>query len=126
MPQGSILGPLLFLIYINDITLCSNEINIDLFADDSTLHESGFNISDIERQLQVNINAVAKWCKTNNMSLHPKKSKCMILGTTRKTSKVRQLNIKLQDNILEQVNEHKLLGIYIDSNLKWHKQIDIV
>jgi hypothetical protein len=83
--QGSILGPLLFLIYINDIAFISNDIKIDLFADDSTLYESGENISKVEVKLQDHLNNIEKWCKINNMALIPDKSKCMVIGTRQKS-----------------------------------------
>ena len=58
VPQGSILGPLLFLLYINDITFTCQEINLDVYADDSTLYESGFDLVEIHNKLQSNLNCI--------------------------------------------------------------------
>ena len=87
VPQGSILGPLLFLLYINDISIVSDSINIDLFADDSTIHNSNKDINIIELNLQENITAILNWCTLNNMSLHPDKSKCMLISAKKSNKK---------------------------------------
>ena len=127
VPQGSILGPLLFLIYINDITYCSKDMNIDLYADDSTLYESEYDLIDIQTKLQYDLNNIEMWCRLNNMALHPSKTKCMVIGTR---PKIKQLNMELCLTIngsnIENVTEQKLLGIFIDNTLNWRLQIDTI
>jgi len=71
VPQGSILGPILFLIYKNDIAYSCPDLNIDLYANDSTLLRSDTNLLEIEMNLQTNFDSI--WCNINNMALHPKK-----------------------------------------------------
>ena len=126
VPQGSILGPLLFLIYINDILLSSDSINIDLYADDSTIHHTDYTISDIENRLQCNLNEINHWCKQNNMSLHPGKSKCMLLSTKYKMRNARKLLLTVDSIIIENVDVYKLLGVLIDNTLSWKPQISAV
>ena len=78
VPQGSIIGPLLFLIYINDLSLhISPNCDIDLYADDSTIHNSSHDINEINMYLQESVDKVSQWCKNNNMCINPEKSKCM-------------------------------------------------
>ena len=63
VPQGSIIGPLLFLIYINDLSLhISPNRDIDLYADDSTIHNSSHDINEINMYLQESVDKVNKWC----------------------------------------------------------------
>ena len=74
MPQGSILGPLLFLIYINDLALEPLKCNLDMYADDGTLHSSDVSIKCIEPNLQHALTIVDKWCTLKNMAINPSKT----------------------------------------------------
>ncbi len=108
VPQCSIHGPLLFLIYINDIGLSTGSIDIDLYADDSTVYKSDFDIGTIETKLQDNLNFITSWCRLNNMSLHPSKSKCMLLSTKYKIKQARELRLSIENSMIENVEVHKL------------------
>jgi len=126
VPQGSILGPLLFLIYINGIAYSCPDLNIDLYADSSILFKSDTELSKIESHLQSNLDYISKCCTYNNMDLHPQKTKCLIIGSKQKFRGDKHLTLKVNDNILENVRSQKVLGVYIDCNLSWHTHIDFV
>lgn len=126
VPQGSILGPLLFLIYINDICYSCENLNIDLYADDSTIFESDFKLLTIQRKLQNNINQILKWCTLNNMALHPNKTKCMILGSKQRVKSIEELSLQINDTFIENVIVQKILGVFIDNTLSWQTHIDFV
>jgi hypothetical protein len=81
VPQGSILGPLLFILYINDLPLSISNCNTDMYADDSTIHISGENISAIQTKVQEDLNRIELWCKDNNIFINCSKTKCMTVGT---------------------------------------------
>ena len=123
VPQGSILGPTLFLIYINDIQLTLSKSNIDLYADDSTLSVAGSCISEIQTKLQSDINSVLKWCSINNMLINPNKTKCMLIGNNKKIN-TDSLNLNINGMCIENVESHKVLGLHIDKNLKWKTHIN--
>ena len=87
VPQGSILGPLLFLIYINDLPLKLEYSGIDMYADDTTVYDSHYSPQYIEQRLQTDLNNVECWCRHNQMSLTLQKSTCMLLGSDHNTKK---------------------------------------
>ena len=99
--------------------------NIDLYADDSTLFRSDTNLLEIEKNLQINLDSISKWCNINNMALHPKKTKCMVIGSKQKVCGDKQL-YPLNETVLENVICHKVLGVIIDNNINWHKHIAYV
>ena len=95
VPQGSILGPLLFLLYINDLTLTVAHSAIDLYADDSSLYKTGKHIQDVQINIQHNVDQVAKWCKKNSMSLNSDKTKSMVICNKSRLSIVEDSEIKV-------------------------------
>ena len=119
VPQGSVLGPCLFLIYINDLpdTLT---VPVRLFADDTVLY-SQVNSSRDQLHLQNNLDKLAEWGEKWDMKFNA--SKCTVLTVSRKR-KILQQNYQLYDNTLEAVNTAKYLGITISSDLNWKPHIE--
>ena len=128
VPQGSVLGPLLFLLYINDLPLHVKNSNIDIFADDATLHSSSPNIRIIQEKLSSDLAEINQWCLENKMKINEKKTKCMLVGSNQKLSKLhsRELNLSINNLQLEHVESEKLLGVHIDHSLSFTKHVDFV
>jgi len=81
VPQGSILGPFLFLIHINDLSLhISSKCYIDSYAADSTFHHWNHDINELNMYLQESVDKMSQWCK-NNTCINPDKSMCMTIST---------------------------------------------
>jgi hypothetical protein len=129
VPQGSVLGPLLFGIFINDLPLSLSDPNVscDLFADDTSLHSHASNIASIQTSLQLSLNDVSDWCRRNRMAIHPQKTKCMVITSRQKhqTNKF-ALSLSIDSNKIDQVHEHRVLGVVLDEELKWQSHIDSV
>ena len=121
VPQGSILGPLLFSIFINDLPLHLScpQVTCSLFADDGTLDTSGFNVLDISRSLQQGIDDVSKWCKDNRMVPNPSKTKCMLVASRQRHQlHPPPLSLNIAAQPIEQVSQHRVLGVTIDETLR--------
>ena len=122
VPQGSRLGPLLFIIYINDIgeTL---ESDILIFADDCSLFASGKDPTETVQQLNRDLGRISSWAKTWKVTFNAGKSKDMIFSS-------KFLNnsppLIFNDNVIDRVNTHRHLGVYLTSNLDWSMQINDV
>ena len=118
IPQGSVLVPVLFLLFINDLPKVINNSLITMFADDVTLYATGNEVSHIQSTLQGDLECVLTWFRKNRLFVNPSKSSYLLVGTPQRT-KHHSLLIKINGIILEQVKFVKLLGIYIDCNLTW-------
>ena len=111
-------------IYINDLALEALKCNLDMYADDDTLHSSDVSIKCIEPNLQHDLTIVDKWCTLNNMAINPCITVCMTIGPQRKLSKLIELSLSVQGITLQSVETHRLLGVNLDKNLTWNIHID--
>lgn len=117
VPQGSILGPLLFLIFINDITLCTPKFKFTLYADDCTLSHS-FNRGDasiVSGYIDDGLNDVLKWVTCNKLQINVSKTEYLFFSYM---GDVDLGDIRMSDVTLNKLNYIKFLGINIDSHLK--------
>ena len=142
VPQGSILGPLLFLIYINDLAQCTSLFTL-LFADDTSFLIAGENLPEIVEKLNIELKKITYWFRTNELSLHPAKTKFMIFSKDDSAIDFNNISISLNHNNDDQndpnlfdklsyVNSRnevpaiKFLGIYIDPKLNFKYHIDMI
>ena len=91
VPQGSLLGPVFFLLFINDLPLTWKNRN-GLFADYATFYASALNLTDVQLQLQRDLSNTATWTKDHGMAAHPRKTKFIMTGTRQKLSRYEALS----------------------------------
>ena len=122
VPQGSILGPLLFLIYINDISKSSSILKFFLFADDTTVFYSADpNDPNTEKILNTELEKVSCWLAANKLSLNVKKSNFLHFHRG-KSAKI-PIQLKINNTPVEEKDSTKYLGAFIDNKLNWKIQI---
>ena len=125
VPQGSVLGPLLFLIYVNDMKSILQHSKHYLYADDTVIYCSGDNVEDVVNKLQTDLTRYETWCKGNKLTVNTKKSNFVVYGTKSKVSKVQNVDLKLNGDMLNRVPFYKYLGVFLDSNLTFNKHVDV-
>ena len=123
VPQGSILGPLLFLIYINDIVK-QVDSHIRLFADDTSLFIKVDGISSTAETLNSDINKISLWAKSWLVSFNPSKTESVIFS--RKSSNTDHPPLTMNEEIISEFSSHKHLGVILTKDCSWHSHIDSI
>ena len=120
IPQGSVLGPILFSLYINDLPLCIKAL-CELFADDTSLHDHHIDLNTLHASLQNSLDNLTDWTEMNHMALHPDKTKFMLITTRQKRQNIVSHfhPLTVQGTTIEEVQKHRVLGVIIDNNLSW-------
>ena len=110
VPQCSVLGPILFSLYINDLPLCMEAL-CELFADDTSLHNHHKNLDTLMNLIN--------WTEMNHMALHPNKTKFMLVTTRQKRQNLlpNLPPLTIKSDIIQEVQNHKVLRITVDNNL---------
>ena len=132
IPQGSILGPLLFLIYMNDLPDSVENANITMFADDTSLFRSLKSIGELDMELLPTFTNICKWLKANKLSLNTVKTEFMIIGTSQRVGNLdiapetTPYALFVNDASIKRVKQVKNLGLIIDENLTWENHINYI
>lgn len=126
VPQGSILGPLLFILYVNSLPSCLKFCDVAVYADDTVIYYSGSSAEEISEALNADLRQLSSWFKSNLLTLNATKSKFMLFGNNRspKYRNVQDLSIVIDVDHLERVESFKYLGVTIHQCMSWSEHID--
>ena len=132
MPQGSLLGPLLFIVHMNDLPSAAKDVNITMFADDTSLNEETKTVSDIKDDLIIAFANVCEWLRHNNLSLNAIITEFMIIGSYQRVERLDSTPestpymIQVGDMMIKRVTKVKYLGLVVDENLSWDDHVEYI
>ena len=126
VPQGSILGPLLFILYINDLYTFLNDASVSLYADDTALYTSASTQIEIKLTLQIELTVVCEWLKANKLTLNANKTKYVIFGTKQQLTTKPDLNLYVGQDKIDRVESMKYLGVILDDHLSFDEHIKYI
>ena len=124
VPQGSTLGPLLFLIYINDMDSCSDKITLSQFADDSTITHVTNNIIEAIHTIEEEFDKILEWLAANKLIINLDKTHLMLF--TNKKPRPKSISINAKGQTINEITETKFLGVILDNALNWNAHIQYI
>ena len=126
VPQGSILGPLMFSLYMNDLPSVVKFSSVESYVDDTKVYLScsSENIDSCLAKVSEDLRLIASWCCTNKLLINPDKTKLILFGTKQLLSKVPDIRVPFLGQHLIPVSSVKDLGIILDSNLTFNEHVN--
>ena len=123
VPQGSILGPLLFILYINDLPNVSTKLFFILFADDTNVFNSHSCIETLIEQTNIELEKISEWFRANKLTLNLDKTNYILFRSYKKPPPITQSVLSIMGAPIAQVQSCKFLGVFVDQHLSWREHI---
>ena len=127
VPQGSLIGPLLFLIYFNDLPNCLSKALPRMYADDTSISIAASSLPELESALNAELASLHEWLNVNKLSLNIAKTELMLIGSRQRLSANttgHSLTVQIKGHEIDRVPHTKSLGVHIDQNLSWSKHVN--
>ena len=128
VPQGSVLGPLLFLLAVNDLLHLPLKSTLDMYADDITLYFSSASIEELSQTINADLRRICTWFRDNRLVINNDKTKALLFGSEHKlrTNSTDSIPLFLDHKRIEFVKSAKLLGVVLDGSLSWKDHVSRV
>ena len=123
VPQGGILAPILFILYINDIIKSTNDVKFVIYADDTNVFVTDRSLNNLVSRSNDALVAIKKWISRNRLTLNERKTQYIVYHRSQRSNPVLSSPILIDDIVISRVCETKFLGVYMDENLCWHRHI---
>ena len=126
VPQGSILGPLLFIVYINDLPRCVKHFSVNMYGDDTVLYLAGPTVDNLTFYINQDLQCLSEWLEDNNLVLNVSKTKCVLFTSRRHKERDCILNLNLLGKSISCETTFKYLDVVFDNFMTWKAHADYV
>ena len=126
VPQGSILGPLLFSVYVNNMPSSIKHSNVTLFADEAAIYCTDKSAYVLQEKLNADLKEIGRWLFDHRLSLNISKTKVMLIGGPKRLKSIDHFGVSLNDCSVERIQSYKYLGVMINESLTWEDHVDYI
>ena len=126
VPQGSILGPLLFIVYVNDLPQVIQNSAVTQYSDDTTMTLVANDVNSLERKLDEDLQHVMKWADDNKLKMNTRKTQLLPLSRKRREREMCRVRVSMNNEVIERSRSVKCLGVKLDDGLNWKEQVQSV
>ena len=127
IPQGSCLGPILFIIYMNDFEKCLEKSKPNMYTDDTSISYASMDMNELFNDIMDELDLVSTWVRQNKLSLNAEKSEFMLIGHPKQPNRAKDFpDFEVEDQKLCRVQKTKYLGVIIEESMNWEEQLKTV